>query len=110
MSELKELDLVKDRLGNVYVVIGLTSTRKVTLTNIVNHMASRYILTGDYTAETLKKYDKPVTVATALVDQAKTYFDLAANEESKINIFLLESLKDYDIVVEPFFDREIVVK
>jgi hypothetical protein len=100
-------DLIKDDLGNYYVIQAINGN-KLTLVNAVIYNSFKRILSYDFVDEVEKKYGKPVAVGQYFLDALKSRIEGLESGKYPGGIYTLEEVaKNYEIEVNTFYERDV---
>lgn len=96
---LPNRDLVKDEMGNYYLIQSISSD-KIILVNAVVDYASRRVIDDEFYSE--HKGETPINFATQML---QNQIERLASGQAKGEIYLLDSLKSrYEVVVNGLYN------
>lgn len=107
MDILVMRDLIKDALGNYYVVSKIDG-KKLTLVNAVVYYSYNRILDFEYVDEIKRNYKQSVGVGQPFTDIVKSRIEGLESGKYPGGIYPLEEvLKEYDIFVDGLYERNV---
>ncbi|MCM3454472.1 hypothetical protein M3685_11000 [Heyndrickxia oleronia] len=107
MEILQHRDLIKDELGNYYVVSAIDDNQ-LTLVNAVVYYSFNYILNKEFVKEVTSNYESSVGVGQFFTDLVKNKIEGLQTGKYPGGIYSLgDVLKEYQVQVESLYERNV---
>jgi len=109
MDILPLRDLIKDDLGNIYVVIK-KSEGKLILVNAAVYYSFKRILDVNFVNEVNNNYNHPVAVGQYFTDMVRDRMNGLMEGKYPGKVYLLDAVKkQYDVVVDGIYERSVII-
>lgn len=110
MELIEQRDLIKDDLGNYYVVSSVFG-KQVRLVNAVVYFSFNRILTQEFVEEVNNCYSDSVAVGQFFMDMVKSKIDGIKSGKTPGYIYNLNDVSElYNVTVDGLYERSVSIK